>query len=95
MNGLQTFSIRETRAQLSDIINQVSVANRSFVITKFGKPKAMVTPLVPAFKKNTKALKGIAMTAGAWKHRTDIKDSAKWVANLRHKMSSRYGSIFS
>lgn len=95
MNGLQTFSIRETRAQLSDIINQVSVANRSFVITKFGKPKAMIAPVTLYLKQPSKMLKGIEMTAGAWKHRKDIKDSAKWVANLRHKMSSRYGAIFS
>jgi len=28
---------------------------------------------------------------GMWKDRKDMKDSAKWVAKLRHRMSSRYG----
>lgn len=93
MNGLQTFSIRETRAQLSDIINQVSIANRSFVITKFGKPKAMIVPAYMT-RSNKKTRNGLQASFGAWKHRTDIKDSAKWVADLRHKMSSRYGNIF-
>ena len=93
MNGLQTFSIRETRAQLSDIINQVSVANRSFVITKFGKPKAMIVP-ARTNKAKKRTYKGLEASFGAWKDRTDIKDSAKWVADLRHKMSNRYGNIF-
>lgn len=93
MNGLQTFSIRETRAQLSDIINQVEIAKKSFVITKFGKPKAMIVPSHLA-KARKKTLTGLQASFGAWKHRTDIKDSAKWVANLRHKMSNRYGPIF-
>ncbi len=89
MNGLLSYSIKETREQLSSLIDQVAIAKKSFMINKFGKPKAMVTPVL-ADKKTISARKaGILATAGAWKHRTDIQDTAKWVENIRHRMSSR------
>lgn len=81
----QTLSIKETRDKLADVINQVSVAGNTFVITKFGQPKAMIIPIV-----KVKAQKSILEeTFGAWKKRKDIKDSAKWAATLRAKMSTR------
>lgn len=97
MNGLQTVSIRETREQLSELISQVAIAHKQFVITKFGKPKAILSPVAVNDKTFAAREKAILETAGAWEHRKDIKDSAKWVARLRHRMSSRYGygKIFS
>jgi prevent-host-death family protein len=41
---VQTVSIREARAQLSRLLAQVEQGD-SFVITKAGKPIAMVTPI--------------------------------------------------
>lgn len=94
MNTLQSYSIKETREQLSHLIDQVAIANKQFLITKFGKPKAMLTPVV-SIKKQNKRKKGLLVSFGAWKDRTDIKDSAKWVSDIRHRMSKRYGKIFS
>ena len=93
MNGFQTISIRETREQLSDLVNQVSIAKKSFVITKFGKPKALITPVKPegVDKREKERRAALEATFGMWKDRKDIKDSAKWVAALRKKVSSRYG----
>lgn len=85
MNSLQTVSIRETREQLSELVNQVAIARKQFVITKFGKPKAMIVPVQSSRINREQYKKVIMATAGAWKHRTDIKDSAKWSANLRHR----------
>lgn len=84
---LQTIPIKDTRNQLADLINQVDVAGRSFIITKFGKPKAMLGPVqsTPA-KASARQLPSF----GAWKHRTDVGDSEVWVRKLRKKMSSRY-----
>lgn len=92
MNGLQTVSIREAREQLSELINQVAIAKKEFVITKFGKPKALITQ-IKSTDKDSRMKRRIALEAtfGAWEHRKDIKDSAEWVAKLRHRMSSRYG----
>lgn len=82
---IQVMTIRDTRNRLADVINQVAVAGDTFVITKFGEPKAMIVPVSKA-KSQTSALEE---TFGAWKGRKDIKDTAKWVAKLRGQMSIR------
>lgn len=93
MNGLQAVSIREAREQFSDLINQVAIARKEFVITKFGKPRALITQIKLADEDTRMKQRRLALEAtfGAWKDRKDIKDSAKWVAKLRYRMSSRYG----
>ena len=81
----QILSIKDTRDKLADVINQVAIAGDTFVITKFGQPKAMIVPIA-----KVKAQRSILEeTFGAWKERKDIEDSAKWVASLRAKMSTR------
>lgn len=82
----QTISIKDTRNKLADIVNQVSVGEDIFVITKFGKPKAMI---IPISKKNLLNTSGIEESFGTWRNRNDIKDSNKWVETLRGRMSIR------
>lgn len=82
----QTLSIKDTRDKLADVVNQVAIAGDSFVITKFGQPKAMI---IPVSKAQLKEKSGIEDSFGSWKRRTDIKNSNKWAASLRVKMSSR------
>jgi prevent-host-death family protein len=94
MNPYQTRSIKETREQLSQLVEEVAIAKKRYLITKFGKPKAMIVPLSTSQGKKA-MLKGIEASFGAWKDRKDIQDSAKWVAKLRHRISSRHGNIFS
>lgn len=86
----QTYSIKETRERLSSLIEEVAIAKKRFIITKFGKPKAIVSPVLDQANARKKQTEDILATAGAWKHRKDIKNSAKWVAELRHRMSSRF-----
>lgn len=83
---MQTITVKDARNNLADIINQVAIAGKAFVITKFGKPKAMVVPFIKTKpgKKN-----GIDESFGAWSHRKDIKDTGKWAAKLRASMSVR------
>lgn len=81
----QVMTIKDTRNKLADIINQVSVAGDTFVITKFGQPKAMIVPI----SKDKTQRSVLEETFGAWKGRRDIKDSGKWVRNLRTKISLR------
>ena len=40
-------------------------------------------------RKNNKLKQALKSTAGMWKDRRDIKDTAKWVSQLRSKMSRR------
>lgn len=67
------------------MINQVAIGGNVFTVTKFGKPKAMIVPMV-----KVKAQKSVFDEAfGIWKDRKDIKNSAKWVRKIRDKMSLR------
>jgi len=90
-----TVSIKDARNNLSQIIEKVALVGDSFLVTKFGKPKALITSVdVVGDKKNTK-LEILKRTAGLWADRHDIKSSASWVAAKRKKQSSRYGKVFS
>lgn len=84
---MQTIPVKETREKLADLINDVYVGKKSYIITKFGKPRAMLSPISNVPKK--KKVSGIAKSFGMWKDRTDIKDTRTWVSNLREKMSLR------
>ena len=86
---IQTVPIKDARNNLANLINMAAIAGHSYIITKFGKPQAMITPVFPTESTLESRRLAIASTASAWKHRSDIKDTAKFVAALRRKMSSR------
>ncbi len=89
MTYIPSVSIKETRENLSHLVDQVAIANKKFLITKFNKPKAMIVP-ISAKTKTRKSLSGLDATFGMWKDRKNMKNSAKWVANQRKQWSSRY-----
>ena len=82
----QTISIKDTRDKLADIVDKVAIGGDVFVITKFGKPRAMLVPVVNSKLTDTSVMNE---TFGAWSKREDIKDSSAWVSNVRAKMSIR------
>lgn len=82
----QVLSIKDTRDKLADVINRVAIAGDTFVITKFGKAKAMIVPVSQAKIGDTS---GIEESFGVWSKRGDLKNSNNWVAKLRAKMSTR------
>ena len=82
---MQTMSVKDVRSNLAEIIDKVAIAGDTFVVTKFGKPRAMIVPI-----SQSKARKAVLEeTFGAWKDRNDIKDTTKWVRDLRTRMSLR------
>ena len=86
---IQKIPIKDTRANLADLVNQVEVAGKRFIITKFGKPRAMLVPVItdrPERKRASKRLPGF----GLWADREDMKDPEKWVGDLRKKWARRY-----
>ncbi len=93
MQNIRQITIKETREQLAQIIEEVSIGKRSYLITKFNKPKAMLVP-VESIKKNPKG-KGLESSFGIWSSRKDMLDSAKWVREVREKLTSRYDKISS
>lgn len=84
---MQTVSIQDARNDLANLVAQTAIAGRQFVITKFGKPSAMLVPITTTKLSQRDAV--LDATFGLWKDRKDIKDTAKWVAKLRRKMSLR------
>lgn len=90
-----SISIKETRRNLSELIEKVALTGETFLVTKFGKPKALITPVATKMKDNKIKLSVLADTAGLWAKRKDIKDSSSWVSKIRNKESTRYGKILS
>lgn len=84
---LQQISIQDTRNNLASLVNQTALTGRQFIITKFGKPSAMLVPVIVEDIDE----KNVALEAafGIWENRKDIKNTAKWVEALRTKMSFR------
>lgn len=82
----QVLSIKDTREKLADVVNRVAISGDVFIITKFGKAKAMIVPVSQA---NIADTTGIEESFGGWARRKDIKNSSRWAAELRTKMSAR------
>ena len=83
----QTVSIKQTRDRLAEIVNQVAISKKLFVITKFGKPKALIVPIDKLFldKQKNEKLPGFGM----WGKHKDMQDSNIWVAKQRQKWTKR------
>lgn len=82
---LQTLSIKDARNNLADIVSRVEMRGEEIVITKFGKPRAMLVPV----SKQKAAVGSFDEVFGVWKGRLDIKNTGKWVRDLRTKISLR------
>ena len=50
MNNAKTISMSELRRRLGHFVDQVARYKKSFVITKFGKPQALLTPILEKSK---------------------------------------------
>jgi antitoxin (DNA-binding transcriptional repressor) of toxin-antitoxin stability system len=93
----QTMSIGQTRANLAEIIEQVSVGGETFAITKFGKLRALITPVDKSLVEDQTARKKkfisfLDKSSGVFKDRKDLKDAGGWVSSQR---KPRYEKIFS
>ncbi|MBU1085520.1 MAG: hypothetical protein ABIJ43_03095 [Candidatus Beckwithbacteria bacterium] len=51
MLNLQSYSIRETREQLSRLVELAELTGEKFLVTKFGKPKAAIMPVPQSWLK--------------------------------------------
>ena len=87
MDNQTNFSIKATRDNLSHLVDQANLNQKTFIITKFGRPKAILAPLPQPKEKLPKL--NLKLIKGLWADRIDITDSAKWVADLRTSQNSR------
>jgi len=92
MQSLQAITTKELRDNLAEILEKVAIGQQSFLVSKFGREKALIVPVVADMEKGEerakKNLRDLA-ACGMWKDRKDIKDSAGWISNLRRKQSLR------
>ena len=91
MQSLQIISTKELRDNLAEVLEQVAIGRQTFLVSKFGRKKALITPVadVKIMKKKSKRDLKNLFAYGIWKDRKDIKDSVIWVSNLRKKQSFR------
>lgn len=90
MQTTQTVTIKELRDNLAQLIEEVAIAGKQIEITKFGKTKAILSPLKSIKPKVKKKVDFSKLPAfGMWKNRKDMKDPAKWVSELRKRESYR------
>lgn len=82
---MQTISIKETRNSLATIIETVALTKEEYVITKFGKPKAVIVPIEDVNNSSESRIKALDETFGMWKDRKD---------DFQRK-NTRYEKIFS
>lgn len=88
-----TITIKETRSLLSELIERVALSKETFLVTKFGKPKALIiSPDQIAVNQKDKA-DILRQTAGLWQNKKEIKNSSAWLAKIRKKTNSRYEKI--
>lgn len=90
----QAISIQQTRDNLASIIEEVAVAKKSFLITKFGKAKALIVPIEGDQNSQKQKMRAIKALKGIWADRAEMKNSTKWLKDQRKKMSTRYGKVF-
>ncbi len=87
---LQAETIKDLRNKLAQIIEEVAIANKRFEVKKFGKTKAAIVPISDVFLQKKKKVDWAKLPgAGIWKDRKDMKNSSKWVADLRRRESTR------
>jgi antitoxin (DNA-binding transcriptional repressor) of toxin-antitoxin stability system len=83
----KTVTTKELRDNLSEIIEKVAGGGHSFIVSKFGKKKVLVSPYKEDKKKKVDLSKLPAF--GMWKDREDMKDSVAWERQMRLKQSLR------
>ena len=88
MQNLQAITTKELRDNLAEILERVAIGKQNFLVSKFGKKKALIVPVISDFpleKTNFTKLSAF----GVWKERGDIKNASIWTSKLRTGQSQR------
>ena len=88
MQNLQLISTKELRDNLSEVLERVAIGRQNFLVSKFGKKKALIVPVVADLSSKKIDFKQLS-AFGVWKKRADIKNSNAWTTKLRAKQSQR------
>ncbi|PIS17920.1 hypothetical protein COT54_02090 [Candidatus Collierbacteria bacterium CG09_land_8_20_14_0_10_46_12] len=95
-------TVADFRNNMSDYMNRARYGDEIIVIEKWGKVPLRLEQMVEKKQKNAKSdkakarierIKALNATFGMWADREDMKDSVKWVQDLRKKEESRYANL--
>jgi len=89
MQNLEEISTKELRDNLAEILEKVAIGQQAFLVSKFGKKKALIVPITD--RKTSRKRRNLRNLPayGMWKDRKEMKDSAVWVSKIREKQSFR------
>lgn len=92
MQNLEEISTKELRDNLAEVLEKVAIGQQTFLVSKFGRKKAMIVPIANVVgtnrKKQKRDLRNLS-AYGMWKDRREMKDSVAWVSKLRERQSFR------
>jgi len=88
MQNLQLISTKELRDNLSEVLERVAIGRQNFLVSKFGKKKALIVPVIADLSLKKIDFKQLS-AFGVWKKRADIKNASAWTTKLRAKQSQR------
>lgn len=88
MQNLQVITTKELRDNLSEVLEKVAIGKQNFLVSKFGKKKALIVPVVSDFMAKKVDLTKLS-AFGIWEKREDIKNSSVWTSKLRTNQSKR------
>lgn len=80
-----TVTTKQFREHFSQIMDQVAIGRKQYVISKFGRKQVVISPFVEQEKKPPMSTHP---AIGIWKDRKDMKDPVKWARDMRIKAST-------
>ena len=81
---MTTYTVKDARSNLAEIIEKVSNTGEEVIVTKYGKPRIKISPVKETNSKELR-IKALEETFGMWKDR-DVSEF--------ERKQSRYGKIF-
>ena len=88
MQNVSNLTTKEFRDNLAEILEKVAIGKQKFLISKFGKKKALLIP-ADEFKEDIVSKKTPLPGFGIWTKRKNFKNSSLWVSKLRNEQSLR------
>lgn len=84
-------STKELRNQLASVVDRVALRGESFVVTKFGMPRAVLMPVGPTqTASDAEAALILKESFGSWKHRKDALTESR---QIRRKAERRNAAV--
>lgn len=70
-SNAENLSTKDLRADLASVIDRVAMRGETFIITKFGTPRALITPFIATEDKSaTSVKKALDKARGMWQDRS-------------------------